>query len=91
MNGLRATRWAAPAIDPHGRGALILNLRTGTWVHLNPTATAYWQSTVEERHAHHHTVTALAAHFDVTEKELARDLDELIQDLRAQRLVEVIT
>lgn len=81
------TRWAAPALDPHGRGALILNLRDGTWTHLNPTATAYWVRAVNEGRTHTEAVAAMADQLGICTEQLDTDLAPLLADLRRRRLI----
>ncbi|WP_435109995.1 PqqD family peptide modification chaperone [Nocardiopsis synnemataformans] len=84
---VRPTRWAAAAMDPHGRGALILNLRDGSWTHLNPTAAAYWNEALTGGRTHLDALTALAERFDVCPERLDTDLLPLLDDLRQRRLI----
>lgn len=86
-HGPRPTRWAAPALDPHGHGTLILNLRDGTWTHLNPTATAYWTRTIVEGLTHTEAVAAVADQVGVCYERLDTDLTPLLALLRHRRLI----
>ncbi|MFV2198215.1 PqqD family protein [Nocardiopsis sp. LOL_012] len=88
MTRVYPTRWAAAAIDPHGRGALILNLRTGTWTHLNPTAAAYWHTTIHHGLTHQQALTELADRYALAPAHLNADLAPLLEELRTQRLVQ---
>ncbi|WP_159945452.1 MULTISPECIES: PqqD family protein [unclassified Nocardiopsis] len=81
------TRWAAAAMDPGGRGALILNLRDGSWTHLNPTAAAYWKEAVTGGRTHPDALTALAERFDVSRERLGADLAPLLDELRQRHLI----
>lgn len=84
---LYPTRWAASAPDPHGRGVLILNLRDGTWTHLNPTATIYWTKTIVEGRTHTEALTTLADQTGLCRERLDADLAPLLADLRHRRLI----
>lgn len=71
-----------------GDEAVILNLSTGTYFGLDSVGTRMWQL-ISEHESTEKVVEALLAEYDVEEKQLRRDLDDLIRELTDKGLVTV--
>lgn len=66
--------------------AVILNLATGTYFGLDPVGTRIWQL-IGELGSTDKVAEAMLAEFDVDDRRIRQDLDDLIRQLRDKGLV----
>lgn len=66
--------------------AVVLNLTTGMYYGLNPTATVAW-TLLEQGRASAEIVSEIAARFDVSEATALADLNALVSDLASKGLL----
>jgi hypothetical protein len=66
--------------------AVILDLASGTYFGLNEVGTLVWRLIDEGRNASE-IVDAVATEYDADRATIAQDVDRLIEDLRARRLI----
>jgi uncharacterized membrane protein YheB (UPF0754 family) len=70
-----------------GDEAVILNLATSRYFGLNSVGTRLWQL-IAEHGSEEKVIQAFLAEYEVEEKQLRQDLDDLIQQLRQKGLVQ---
>ncbi|WP_059011258.1 PqqD family protein [Streptomyces specialis] len=73
--------------DPEGHSALVLDLRTGTWLHLNEAAAAFLRQ-IARGCGTRQAIAVLAEDFGVPAQRLADDMAPLIESLVRRRLLE---
>jgi hypothetical protein len=71
--------------DLDGEG-IVLNLATGTYFGLNPTATRVWQM-LSDRKSEPEIVAALVDEFEVEQMTATSDVDALLRELVAKGLL----
>jgi hypothetical protein len=73
-------------VKPLDEGAIALNLQTGEYYTLNEVAARMWALLVEG-HDQGEVVQAIVAEYDVSAEEVASDLEQLLHQLKEQKLV----
>ena len=68
---------------------ILLNTETGYYYELNRIGTQIWQM-ILEGHAKHAIVDALVSRYGTPQDEVERDLQELVDDLKADGILEEI-
>jgi hypothetical protein len=71
-----------------GGEAVLLNLKTKSYVGLNPVATRMWKL-LQESPSVEHAYEVLLDEYDVEGDQLRHDLDKFVHDLVRQELIEL--
>jgi len=69
-------------------GAVLMNIEEGSMLTLNPTGSIIWQQIGEGR-APAQIAAHLAAEFRISQEQACADVNEFLEQLKAQRLIEV--
>jgi hypothetical protein len=68
-------------------GAVLMNIKGGHMVTLNPTGSVIWQQ-LSEGHSREQIATHLASEFGISQLQASADVNEFLEELQAQHLVE---
>ena len=72
---------------PTQDGAVLMNIKGGSMLTLNPTGSIIWQQISEGRTATQIAVR-LASEFGISEEQACADVNDFVEQLRAQQLIE---